>query len=97
MSRPKDSSFQNHTKPETLDIVRPGRFLSTLHAMRAELEQNFLGSASMESGPPNMQLLQHFDVIKVESMVALDRLQSSRPTGDERHEFDYEVEMAGLH
>eukprot|EP00878_Enallax_costatus_P018760 GHUV01019768.1.p1 GENE.GHUV01019768.1~~GHUV01019768.1.p1 ORF type:complete len:223 (+),score=38.54 GHUV01019768.1:1191-1859(+) len=89
----KDISGSQHTKGDSLDIVRPGRFMSTLHAMRAELEAKYVGSASMEASAPNMGLLQQFDAIKLEALVALDRLQNSRPTANEPGHYDYEAEL----
>ncbi|KAF8059359.1 PEP-related development arrested 1 [Scenedesmus sp. PABB004] len=72
-------------KPETLDIVRPGRFLSTLHAMRAELELQLTSGAvtaeQLEAGAPTLAVLRQLDAIRVEAMAALDRIQRAAPAG----------------
>lgn len=67
--------------------------MSTLHAMRAGLEDKYFGWASTETGAPNVGILHQLDAIKFEALVALDRLQNTRPTANEPGHYDYEAEL----
>lgn len=75
----RDTSFAQRT--EAPDIVRPGRLLTTLSAMQQELEDK-LGQA--DGAAEVVALLQRLDDIKLEALVALDRVQQGS---------DYEVAL----
>jgi hypothetical protein len=99
-------SYQD-TGRESLDIVRPGRFFSTLLAMQAELEQRLvsLGLGSDDSGEAALRVLRQLEAIRLEALVALDRMQRQRfhepPIGinvddfvsAQSVSFDYELDM----
>lgn len=77
-------SAQQDLRPDSLDIVRPGRFFSTLLAMQAEFEQRLVSSglASSESGEHTLHMLRQLEVIRLEALVALDRMQARRDTNN---------------
>ncbi|KAF6260175.1 hypothetical protein COO60DRAFT_1508976 [Scenedesmus sp. NREL 46B-D3] len=77
-------SAQQDLRPDSLDIVRPGRFFSTLLAMQAEFEQRLVSSglASGESGEHTLHMLRQLEVIRLEALVALDRMQARRDTNN---------------
>jgi hypothetical protein len=65
---------------EAPDVMRPGRFLSTLHSTRKELEQAYvagtLGASSTTEGEDGgAGLLKRMDEIELECLVVLDKMQ----------------------
>lgn len=98
----RDTNFGHEQKQEAPDIVRPGRLLTTLHAMRQELEVQLVSAgADTPAASEALGLLQRLDDIRVESLVALDRVQHSRPgslgaageLGSSSALLDYELEL----
>lgn len=77
--------------PEAPDVVRPGRFFSTLRAMQNELEQQ-AAAAGLEAAAPTLALLTQLDALRQEAMVALDRVQRSRGV-EAGAVFDYELDV----
>lgn len=79
------------------DVVRPGRLLTTLHAMRQELETQLVSAGpNSPVGIETLGLLRRLDDIRVESLVALDRVQHSRGSADDSptsSPLDYEHEL----
>jgi hypothetical protein len=67
-------------RPESLDVVRPGRFFSTLLAMQAEFEQRLVstGLGQGTSGEDTLRLLRQLEAIRSEALVALDWIQARR-------------------
>lgn len=87
-------------KQDAPDIVRPGRLLTTLHAMRQELEVQLVASgADSAAGAEALTLLRRLEDIRVEALVALDRVQQARPGGGgDKAEadsalYDYELDL----
>eukprot|EP00775_Hariotina_reticulata_P001152 gene1152-1492_t len=91
------------------DVVRPGRFFTTLHAMRTELEQQ-ASAMDVSGAAPTLSLLSQLDQVRREGLVALDRLQRQGSnnsnntslseaglepgaTAPESHGCDYELDM----
>ena len=65
---------------EAPDVLRPGRFLGTLHSTRKELEQAYVagtlgGSISSEIEDGGAGLLKRMDEIELECLVVLDKMQ----------------------
>lgn len=92
----RDNNFAHQTRPESLDIVRPGRFFTTLLAMRAELEQRLVSSdlGDVGSGEATLAVLQQMEAIRLEALVALDRIQHNRPTTTSSDVcYDYELDL----
>lgn len=90
------------TWSESLDVVRPGRFFSTLLAMQAELEHRVVSSGlgSSDGGEGALSVLRQLEAIRLEALVALDRMQRQRPQGlrpsfdaDDSTMSDYELDM----
>lgn len=57
---------------EAPDVVRPGRFMATLHAMRAELEA---GKGGAPDTPSQAAILSRLGSIQMEAMAVLDSIQ----------------------
>eukprot|EP00879_Flechtneria_rotunda_P010520 GHRR01010997.1.p1 GENE.GHRR01010997.1~~GHRR01010997.1.p1 ORF type:complete len:525 (+),score=202.09 GHRR01010997.1:426-2000(+) len=82
-------------QPQSLDIVRPGRFFTTLFAMRQELEQQ-VESAGLDKSQQLIATLQLFEHIRSEALAALDRTQRLKETGDQAvadNNYDYEMDL----
>jgi hypothetical protein len=67
-------------KKESPDVVRPGRFLATLHAMSAELEQRVRSSQgdsgeAREEAERAVAVLRRMDDVRMEAVAVLDRMQ----------------------
>jgi len=94
------------------DVVRPGRFFSTLHAMKTELEQQ-ASSMDVHGAAQTLALLSRLDQVQREGLVALDRLQrrgsskgsstsmnkaSLKPVAAaSRDGYDYDLEVTAEH
>eukprot|EP00882_Tetradesmus_deserticola_P010841 GHRQ01011456.1.p1 GENE.GHRQ01011456.1~~GHRQ01011456.1.p1 ORF type:complete len:302 (+),score=31.61 GHRQ01011456.1:616-1521(+) len=72
------SGTHQDLRPDSLDIVRPGRFVSTLLAMQAEFEQRLVSSefALGESGEHTLRVLRQLEIIRLEALAVLDRMQA---------------------
>jgi hypothetical protein len=67
-------------RPDSLDIVRPGRFVSTLLAMQVEFEQQLVstGLGQGDRGDDTLRMLRQLEAIRLEALVALDWIQARR-------------------
>jgi hypothetical protein len=67
-------------RTDSLDIVRPGRFFSTLLAMQAEFEQRLVstGLGRDDGGDDTLRLLRQLETIRLEALIALDWIQAGR-------------------
>lgn len=93
-SRMRDTNIEQ--RPEAPDIVRPGRLLTTLHAMRQELEvQLAKGGIDNPNSAETLALLRRLDEIRLEALVSLDRVQHTRAamSTPDASGLDYETEL----
>lgn len=64
--------------------------------MRAELERHCSDLSASQTANRNLELLQQMEIIRLEALVALDRLQHSQAMNTGYSGLDYESELEQL-
>jgi hypothetical protein len=66
---------QQTQRKEAPDVVRPGRFLATVHAMSGELEARLRSGGGGDAEASAAAVLRRLDEVRMEAVAVLDRMQ----------------------